>query len=58
MSRLMSMLVAFSFKIKITQCYHYFKQNSYEQTYHSGRTDMYVIFTEGKKLLTDQLVFS
>ena len=52
MSRLMSMLVTFSFKIKITQCYHYFKQNSYEQTYHSGRTDMYVIFTEGKKLGT------
>ena len=31
----MSMLVTFSFKIKITQCYHYFKHNSYEQTYHS-----------------------
>ena len=27
---MMSMLVTFSFKIKITQCYHYF-----EQTYHS-----------------------
>ena len=58
MSRLMSMLVTFSFKIKITQCYHYFKQNSYEQTYHSGRIDMYVIFKEEKKLGTDKLVCS
>ena len=54
----MSMLITFSFKLKITQCYHYSKQNSYEQTYHSGRIDMYVIFKEEKKLGTDKLVCS